>query len=57
MAHGAQLELSSRSIEGHGQNDDSTMLVDRLIEVSAWMVVLGTIRLLCTLTDFTGSYV
>jgi len=57
MAQGAPLELGPSSIESGGRDGGGSMLVDRLIVLSSWMVILGMIRFLCTVTDSTGAFI
>jgi tetratricopeptide (TPR) repeat protein len=56
MAHGAPLELDPGLIAVGVPDEDSTPLIDLLIELSAWMVILSTIRFLCTLTDTASAF-
>jgi tetratricopeptide (TPR) repeat protein len=57
MGQGASLELDPGLIEGDRHDDGRSTLADHLIALSSWMVVLGAIRFLFTLTDFAGSFI
>ena len=50
------MERDRRLIANQGHDHVTTVPGERLIEVSSWMMVLGTIRLICTLADYAGSF-
>ena len=51
------MKLDRRSI-GVDRSDDATALHDeRLIALSSWMVILGTIRVICTFADLVSAFV
>jgi Tetratricopeptide repeat len=50
------IERDRGSIAERGHDRTSTVPVDRLIELSSWMMVLGTIRLTCTFADNVGAF-
>ena len=51
------LELDGRSLEDRPRTHGSVPLVDRLIDLSSWMMVLGTVRVICMLADYVGILV
>jgi len=50
------IERGRRSIAEDAYDRGSTMPVERLIELSSWMMVLGTIWLTCTFADYVGTF-
>ena len=50
------MELDRRSITDWGQVRGSTLNSARLVELSSWMMVLGTIRLICMCADYVNSF-
>jgi len=50
------IERGRRSIAEHAHDRGSTMPVERLIALSSWMMVLGTIRVTCTFADYAGTF-
>jgi tetratricopeptide (TPR) repeat protein len=50
------MELTRRTTAGTDQAQSTTAETDRLIELSSWMMVLATIRLVCTIADYTSSF-
>jgi tetratricopeptide (TPR) repeat protein len=51
------LELFHGSIAGQPRARTETARVDRLVEMGSWMIVLGTIRLVCSSVDLAGEMV
>ena len=47
--------VDRRSITDQGTEPNTTGITERLIELSSWMMVLGTIRLVCTIADYATS--
>src|SRR5262249_23494512 len=45
-----------RSIVDRDQVPNTARSVERLMELSSWMIVLGTVRMLCGIGDSLGSY-
>jgi len=50
------IERDRRSIAEQGQDLGLTAPVERLIELSSWMMVLGTIRLTCAFANYVGAF-
>jgi tetratricopeptide (TPR) repeat protein len=50
------IELDPRLIADPGNDPDQAAPADRLIELTSWMLVLGTIRLTCALADYAGTF-
>jgi len=48
-------ELDRRSITDQGTEPNTAGVIERLIELSSWMMVLGTIRLVCTIADYATT--
>jgi len=51
------MEIDRRTIAREGPDHASTVNVERLIQLSSWMMVLGTIRLICAFTDYVSAFV
>jgi tetratricopeptide (TPR) repeat protein len=51
------LQLIRRSIASHRQDASSKAPIDQLVELGSWMVVLGTIRAICSFADLVGAFV
>ena len=51
------LDLDQSSIVDQQNHHRSVPLVDRLIDLSTWMMVLGTVRVICMLADYVGILV
>jgi len=49
------MEMDRRSIADGGDDRGLTVQGERLIELSSWMVVLGTIRVICAYADYLGA--
>jgi len=50
------MELNRRTMAGKNQAPSALVETDRLIELSSWMMVLGTIRLVCTIADYASAF-
>jgi len=50
------IERGRRSIAEHAHDRGSTTPVEQLIALSSWMMVLGTIRVICTFADYVGTF-
>jgi len=50
------MTLSRRIWAGRNQAPSALAETDRLIELSSWMLVLGTIRLVCTIADNVNAF-
>jgi len=50
------LELNRHTTAGKDQASSAPSETDRLIELSSWMLVLATTRLVCTIADYTSSF-
>ena len=50
------LELDRRFVPGHRNGRATTPAVDRLVALSSWMMVLGTVRLVCVLSDYASAF-
>jgi tetratricopeptide (TPR) repeat protein len=48
-------ELDRRSITDQGTEPNTAGIIEPLIELSSWMMVLGTIRLVCTFADYATN--
>lgn len=48
-------ELDRRSIIDQGTEPTAPAITERLIELSSWMMVLGTIRFVCAIADFATA--
>jgi tetratricopeptide (TPR) repeat protein len=48
-------ELDPRSISDRGTEPITPAITERLIELSSWMMVLGTIRFVCAIADFATA--
>ena len=51
------LELDGSSLVDRAKDRGSAPLVERLIELSSWMMVLGTVRVVCMLADYVAAFV
>jgi hypothetical protein len=50
------LELNRRTASGDHRASSTAAETDRLVELSSWMMVLATIRLVCAAADYTSSF-
>ncbi|MGO9466270.1 MAG: tetratricopeptide repeat protein [Isosphaeraceae bacterium] len=50
------VELSRRTLVGKSQARGAIAAPDRLMELSSWMMVLATIRLVCTIADYGSAF-
>ncbi len=50
------MRLVRRSSAAQTHVHNSTLSADHLVELSSWMMVLGTIRLICTFADYAGIF-
>jgi tetratricopeptide (TPR) repeat protein len=50
------MELDRRSITDWGQDRESAISIERLIKLSSWMMVLGTMRLICAFADYINTF-
>jgi len=50
------MELNGRTMAGKNRAPSAQAETDRLIELSSWMMVLGTIRLVCTIADYASAF-
>jgi tetratricopeptide (TPR) repeat protein len=51
------IEIDRRTIAEEGPDHARMVNVERLIQLSSWMMVLGTIRLICAFTDYLSAFV
>ena len=49
------MEIVRHSVAAEGNDRGSTANIERLIQLSSWMMVLGTIRVICASTDFLSA--
>ncbi len=49
------MALDARSIGDRAQNQQATPPVERLLVLSSWMMALGTVRLVCMISDYVGA--
>ncbi len=50
------IELDRPVVQNHPNDRFAAPAVERLIELSSWMMVLGTVRLVCMLADYAGAF-
>jgi tetratricopeptide (TPR) repeat protein len=50
------MELDRRFSPGQASDEVTTASVERLIKLSSWMMVLGTVRLVCMLADNANAF-
>lgn len=50
------VELDRRTTAGQEQASSALVDTDRLIELSLWMMVLATVRLVCTVADYASTF-
>ena len=50
------MRLVRRSSAAQTHVHNSTLSADHLVELSSWMMVLGTVRLVCAFADYAGSF-
>jgi hypothetical protein len=50
------IPLDGRSLAHRPRPADSSGAVEKVVELSSWMIVLGTIRLICAVADYAQAY-
>ena len=50
------IKLGQRSVDVGDTDRDSEQYRERLISLSSWMMVLGTIRAVCVFADLAGAF-
>ena len=51
------IKLDSRSIASEHADPGATSNVERLVQLSSWMMALGTIRVICAFADSLSAFV